>query len=138
MTGGGARAPPDSLAVTTAPNPFNPSTTLHFQLPEAGPVTLTVYNVAGQVVAELGRGEVLEAGQHAREWHGTDERGRTLASGLYLYRLDRRRRSAGRQARLDPLRRRGPMDHLTPWLSPAAVVALLLFVWRRLDRRIDD
>ncbi len=77
----------DSLAVRSAPNPFNPSTTLHFQLPEAGPVTLTVYNVAGQVVAELARGEVLEAGRHAREWHGTDERGRALASGLYLYRL---------------------------------------------------
>ena len=77
----------DSLAVRSAPNPFNPSTTLHFQLPEAGPVTLTVYNVAGQAVAELARGEVLQAGRHAREWHGTDERGRALASGLYLYRL---------------------------------------------------
>lgn len=77
----------DSLAVRPAPNPFNPSTTLHFQLPEAGPVTLTVYNVAGQVVTELAGGEVLEAGLHAREWQGTDERGRTLASGLDLYRL---------------------------------------------------
>ena len=77
----------DSLAVRPGPNPFNPSTTLHFQLPEAGPVTLTVYNVAGQVVAELARGEVLEAGLHAREWFGTDEADRPVASGLYLYRL---------------------------------------------------
>ncbi len=83
----GWRAAADSLAVRSAPNPFNPSTTLHFQLPETGPVTLTVYNVAGQVVAELVRGEILEAGLHAREWHGTDERGRLLGSGLYLYRL---------------------------------------------------
>lgn len=30
------------------------------------------------------------------------------------------------------------MEHLSPWLSPAAVVAVLLFVWRRLDKRIDD
>ena len=87
-----------SLAVRSAPNPFNPSTTLHFQLPEAGPVTLTVYNVAGQVVAELADGEVLQAGRHAREWHGTDERGRTLASGLYLYRL-----IAGGQVRVGKL-----------------------------------
>ncbi len=49
-------------------------------------MTLTVYT-AGQVVAELARGQVLEAGRHAREWHGTDERGRPAASGLYLYRL---------------------------------------------------
>ncbi|MCY3735846.1 MAG: T9SS type A sorting domain-containing protein, partial [Gemmatimonadaceae bacterium] len=77
----------DSLAVRSAPNPFNPSTTLHFQLPEAGPVTLTVYNTAGQVVARLVRGEILGTGLHAREWYGTDEHGRLLASGLYLYRL---------------------------------------------------
>ncbi|MCY3735073.1 MAG: fibronectin type III domain-containing protein [Gemmatimonadaceae bacterium] len=77
----------DSLAVRSAPNPFNPSTTLHFQLPEAGPVTLTVYNVASQVVAELVHGEILDAGLHAREWYGTDEHGRPLASGLYLFRL---------------------------------------------------
>ena len=88
----------DSLAVRSAPNPFNPSTTMHFQLPEAGPVTLTVYNTAGQVVARLVRGEVLEAGLHAREWHGTDERGRLLASGLYLYRL-----IAGGQVRVGKL-----------------------------------
>ena len=49
-------------------------------------------------MAELGRGEVLEAGLHAREWHGTDERGRPLASGLYLYRL-----IAGQQIRVGKL-----------------------------------
>ena len=83
----GGLAGPAALHVTTAPNPFNSSTTLHFQLPEASPVTLTVYNVAGQVVAELARGEVLEAGLHEREWYGTDDHGRAAASGLYLYRL---------------------------------------------------
>ncbi len=65
---------------------------------EAGPVTLTVYNVAGQVVAELARGEVLEAGLHAREWFGTDEADRPVASGLYLYRL-----VAGDQVRVGKL-----------------------------------
>ncbi len=50
-------------------------------------MTLTVYNVAGQVVAELVGGEILEAGRHAREWYGIDEHGRPAASGLYLYRL---------------------------------------------------
>ena len=88
----------DSLAVRPGPNPFNPETTLRFQLPEAAPVTLTVYNMAGQVVAELVRGEVLEAGLHEREWSGTDERGRPAASGLYLYRL-----IAGGQVRVGKL-----------------------------------
>ena len=79
---------PDSvLAVVSAPNPFNPSTTLHFQLPEAGPVSLIVYNMAGQVVATLLHDHYLEAGLHARVWEGRDDRGRTAASGLYLYRL---------------------------------------------------
>ena len=83
----GGLAAPAALHVTTAPNPFNSSTTLFLHLPTAGPVTLTVYNTAGQAVAELARGENLGAGRHAREWYGTDERGRPLASGLYLYRL---------------------------------------------------
>ena len=90
--------PAGSLAVRSAPNPFNPSTILHFQLPEAGSVTLTVYNVAGQVVAELVGGEILEAGRHAREWYGIDEHGRPAASGLYLYRLN-----AGGQVRVGKL-----------------------------------
>ena len=91
----GGLAGPAALHVTTAPNPFNSSTTLFLHLPTAGPVTLTVYNMAGQVAAELARGEVLEAGRHARDWHGTDEHGRPAASGLYLYRL-----IAGGQARV--------------------------------------
>ncbi len=83
----GGLAGPAALHVTTAPNPFNSSTTLFLHLPTAGPVTLTVYNTAGQVVARLVRGVWLDAGPHVREWHGTDEHGRPLASGLYLYRL---------------------------------------------------
>ena len=58
--------------------------TLRFQLPEAGPATLTVHNVTGQVVAVLVGGEVLDAGFHERVWQGTEGRGRPAASGLYL------------------------------------------------------
>ena len=82
-----AAAGPDSLAVTTAPNPFNASITLSLDLPQEGPVTLTVYNTAGQVVARLLRGDVLAPGRHVRQWHGAADTGRTVASGLYLYRL---------------------------------------------------
>ena len=82
-----AAAGPDSLAVTTAPNPFNASITLSLDLPQEGPVTLTVYNTAGQVVARLMRGDVLAPGRHVRQWHGAADTGRPVASGLYLYRL---------------------------------------------------
>ena len=88
----------DSLAVRPGPNPFNPETTLRFQLPEAAPVTLTIHNTAGQRVAEMIRGEILAAGLHERAWSGTDQAGRPVASGLYLYRL-----VAGDQVRVGKL-----------------------------------
>ena len=80
------------------PNPFNPETTLRFQLPEAAPVTLAIHNTAGQRVVELIRGEILNAGLHERVWLGTDEADRPVASGLYLYRL-----VAGQQIRVGKL-----------------------------------
>ncbi len=84
----GLAATPDSvLAAIPAPNPFNPSTTLHFQLPAAGPVWLTIHNTSGQIVTTLLRGAELQAGIHSRGWDAHDDRGRPAASGLYLYRL---------------------------------------------------
>ena len=83
----GRLAAADSLAVRPGPNPFNPETTLRFQLPEGAPVTLTIHNMTGQVVAELVRGQVLAAGLHALVWFGTDAADRPVASGLYFYRL---------------------------------------------------
>ena len=80
-------AEPTELAILSAPNPFNQATTLYFHLPEAVPVTLTIYNVSGQPVAELIRGDFLQVGTHAREWVGLDDNGRPAASGLYLFRL---------------------------------------------------
>ena len=84
----GLASVPDSvLAAIPAPNPFNPSTTLHFQVPEAGPVWLTIHNTSGQIVTTLLHGADLQAGTHARVWDAHDDRGRPAASGLYLYRL---------------------------------------------------
>ena len=83
---GPARGRPESLAVTTAPNPFNASTALGVHLPEPARVTLTVYNITGQVVAVVVDQE-LAAGVHRREWDGRGQHGRAAASGLYLYRL---------------------------------------------------
>jgi surface protein len=63
------------------PNPFNPSTTIRYALPEAAQVRLEVYTVTGQRVATLASGE-----QNAG-WHAVDFDGSGLASGVYVYRL---------------------------------------------------
>ena len=78
---------PDSvLAAVSMPNPFNPSTTLHVQLPASGPTSLTLYNLSGQVVRRLVDGW-LDAGVYAYEWEGRDEQGQPVGSGVYVYRL---------------------------------------------------
>jgi deoxyribonuclease I len=63
------------------PNPFNPSTQLHYTLPQAADVDLAVYNLQGQQVAQLVQGQ-LRAGEHMTCFHGN-----TLSSGLYFARL---------------------------------------------------
>ncbi|HUV35862.1 MAG TPA: T9SS type A sorting domain-containing protein, partial [Patescibacteria group bacterium] len=68
------------------PNPFNPATTIKFGLKETGPVTLKIYNVAGQLVATL-VDEVMEAGHYTRHWDVRNSRGSRVASGIYFYRL---------------------------------------------------
>ena len=69
------------------PNPFNPMTTISFSLPAGGRVTLVVYDVAGNRIRTLVNQD-LEAGDHQVIWNGSDEGGRQVAAGIYLYRLD--------------------------------------------------
>ena len=68
------------------PNPFNPSTTLSFNLQESSPVSLEIYNQKGQKVRSL-ISETLPAGKHQIIWNGTDDNGNGIASGIYLYRM---------------------------------------------------
>lgn len=63
------------------PNPFNPTTTIAFDLPRAANVKLEVYDITGRLVQELVNGE-LAAGHHAAQFDGA-----VLPSGMYLYRL---------------------------------------------------
>ena len=77
----------DGLAALAAPNPFNPSTTIYFQVPESGEVSLVIYSLAGQVVKTLIRGRTLKAGIYDVFWEGRDEQGRPVAAGVYFYRL---------------------------------------------------
>ena len=69
------------------PNPFNPITTIRFALPSNANVTLKVYDVTGREVQTLVAGP-LNAGTHQVQWDGRSNAGRTVASGVYLYRLE--------------------------------------------------
>ena len=68
------------------PNPFNPTTTLQYALPQAADVALTVYNVLGQPVRTL-VAERQNAGRYTVEWDATNDQGHRLSAGMYFYRL---------------------------------------------------
>ena len=69
------------------PNPFNPSTTITFTVPRAGEITLSIYNLKGQLIRTLVSGAVA-AGHHKVVWDGTDSKGIKVATGVYVYRLE--------------------------------------------------
>jgi hypothetical protein len=68
------------------PNPFNPTTTIVYELKESAAVTLTVYDAAGRLVRVL-VDEGRSAGRYEAVWNGRNNRGETVASGVYFYRL---------------------------------------------------
>ncbi|MCE5272236.1 T9SS type A sorting domain-containing protein, partial [bacterium] len=72
-----------------SPNPFNPSTSIKFEVPEGATehVSLSVFDVRGRKVATLIDGQV-DPGIHVVFWEGTDQAGRKLPSGVYFYRLN--------------------------------------------------
>jgi len=77
---------PQSFAVDNYPNPFNPATTIRYQLPEAAAVQLVIYNVLGQQVRSL-VSERREAGYHQIAWDGRNDAGAQVGSGIYIYRF---------------------------------------------------
>ncbi|MFQ5599308.1 MAG: FlgD immunoglobulin-like domain containing protein, partial [Candidatus Krumholzibacteriia bacterium] len=70
-----------------APNPFNPTTEIRFDLARDGRVALRIYDVAGRRVRTLVDGQ-MPPGFHASAWDGLDEAGRRVSSGVYFYRLE--------------------------------------------------
>jgi len=68
------------------PNPFNPQTTIAFELPRSGHAVLTVHSLTGEIVATLVDGP-REAGRHETIWTGRDADGHPVPSGVYIYRL---------------------------------------------------
>jgi subtilisin-like proprotein convertase family protein len=91
FAGGQSGVGPDGLPAVFAlrgnyPNPFNPSTTISYDLPRAGHVQLQIYDVAGRLVRTL-VDENRAAATHREVWDGRDNRGRGVASGVYYYRV---------------------------------------------------
>jgi hypothetical protein len=86
------------LQMSVRPNPFNPATVLHVDVPRAGRVDLGIYDVAGRLQRVLIDGEWREAGSHAVRFDGRSDAGRALPSGVYLARL--RSDGKSRQERL--------------------------------------
>jgi hypothetical protein len=81
------------------PNPFNPTTTISFELAESGNTNLKIYNTKGQLVRQLLNSE-MSAGTHHLVWDGRDSSGRPVSSGLYLYRLNSKNYSKTRKMML--------------------------------------
>jgi len=68
------------------PNPFNPSTTIAFDLPQAGEVSVTIFNTLGRQVRRLHQG-LYPAGRHTLKWNALDDKGCTVSSGIYVLKV---------------------------------------------------
>ncbi|MCK5617885.1 MAG: T9SS type A sorting domain-containing protein, partial [Candidatus Krumholzibacteria bacterium] len=69
------------------PNPFNPTTTIHYTVKRRANVSLRIYNVAGQLIRTL-VDEAKTAGEvHTATWDGRNGAGQSVSSGVYFYKL---------------------------------------------------
>ena len=83
---------PDETALhRNYPNPFNPETWIPYQLAESAEVTLTIYDINGQLVRRLAVGHqaagMYQSRSRAVYWDGRNQLGESVASGLYFYTL---------------------------------------------------
>lgn len=69
------------------PNPFNPETTIEYQLPVASEVTVAIFDIQGRLIQTLVQNQFESAGNHTINWNGCDMNGNAVASGVYFYQL---------------------------------------------------
>jgi hypothetical protein len=84
--GGGGETPPQFALRANYPNPFNPSTSIRFDVAARSHVTLVVYDVSGALVRTLVDG-MTDAGSQVVEWDGGNDQGNPASSGVYFYRM---------------------------------------------------
>ncbi|MFC2088297.1 C10 family peptidase [Calditrichota bacterium] len=74
--------PKDYFLAQNFPNPFNRETTINYHLPQSGNVTISVYNIAGQLISTV-LNDFRKTGKHTFRWNGL-----YYASGLYFYKIE--------------------------------------------------
>ncbi len=77
------QAPSEFVLFKNYPNPFNPSTTIKYNLPVESRVELKIYSVLGQEIITL-VDDMEKAGYHQMQWNGTTRYGQSVASGMYI------------------------------------------------------
>ncbi len=78
--------PDNFLLYPNFPNPFNPTTTLRYDLPQNSFVNITIYDLNGREVKKLVRSEQV-SGNHSLTWNGTNDQGKLVSAGVYLYQI---------------------------------------------------
>jgi hypothetical protein len=76
----------DFKIIGNYPNPFNPNTTIVFNLPERNSVQIDIYNSLGQIVKEI-KSEEFNSGKNKVEWNGLSNENLPVSSGVYLYKI---------------------------------------------------
>lgn len=79
--------PNSNIDLTNFPNPFNPSTTITFSIPYDSNIELSIFNLKGEKIRTLARNKYTK-GSHSINWNGDDEFGKSVASGIYYYKLN--------------------------------------------------
>ncbi len=77
--------PADYVLKQNYPNPFNPTTNIEFVLPLNKRISIFVYNSLGQKVKTLVDNQLLKAGSHSVSWDGTNDFGKKVSTGMYIY-----------------------------------------------------
>jgi hypothetical protein len=82
----GIPLPEEFSLLPNYPNPFNPETTIRYELPETSEVTMKVYTLLGKEIRTLVN-KIQNAGRYRVTWNGMDQDGRRVSSGIYFVRI---------------------------------------------------
>ncbi|MGH7596996.1 MAG: cohesin domain-containing protein [bacterium] len=83
---GETSAPTSYRLLQNHPNPFNAGTLIKYEIPQAGPVSLKIYNLAGQEILEMVNA-VQQPGRYQINWNGRNGQGKIVPSGIYVFKL---------------------------------------------------
>lgn len=86
--------------VSNFPNPFNPTTTIEFTLPEQATIKVEVFDILGRKVSTLVNNQELNAGQQRLVWNGKNDSGVQMVSGTYIFRISSDKLSVSRKMML--------------------------------------